>query len=63
MADANVDAFGFEALDDELRDVRILAHEEPRQHLDLSHVRTETCEALRKLAADGPPSEHDQPPR
>ncbi len=44
-----------------VRHLRILAHQDARQHLDLRHLGAEAREGLGQLGADRTATEHDQP--
>ena len=43
------------------RHLRVLAHQQARQHLDLRHLRAQPREGLRQLAADRAAAQHHQP--
>jgi hypothetical protein len=49
-----------EARGDQLRDLRVFADHQARQHLHLRDLGAEAGEGLRQLAADRPAAEHHQ---
>ncbi len=60
VIDQHVDAFGAESLHDDVGNFGVFAHQEPRQHFDLGHLRAEAREALREFAADRSAAQHHQ---
>src|SRR5262249_17262473 len=60
---AHVDAFLAEEIGDGVRDVLVLACDQPRRKLDDRHLAAETTVRLRKFNADVASSQDDQMPR
>ena len=57
---AHGDAFAFEDLADRLRDVLVLAPDQPRTHLDNRHPGAEPPVHLREFEPDIAATDHDQ---
>ena len=60
---AHGDALAFHDLADRLRDILVLARDQPRLPLDHRHLRTEAAEHLRELQPDIAAADHRQMPR
>ena len=63
VIDQHVHALGDELLHHHLRNFRVLADQDARQHLDLRHLRAQAREGLGQFRADRPAAQHHQPCR